>query len=130
MITLLVTNSCALFQPQSDDFSDDPVARAALGLRDPYSRAPASLSSSGNDDLDGSMQRERIAPTFNRLTLGMAMPQVIELWGKPSEVQTAGDANDGNQRWYYSEGVAGLYGLGSHRIVYFEQGRVAGWESH
>jgi hypothetical protein len=75
------------------------------------------------------MGNERAAPIFDRLTLGMDMPEVVQLWGKPDHVEAAGDPNEGNQRWSYTEGVAGLYGLADHRVVYFEQGRVAGWKS-
>ncbi len=129
-LTLLSMNGCALFMPTPEDpLANDPVARAALAVRD-EGRSPASVGSESSDSGDSAFIKERSAPMFNRLTLGMEMPQVLELWGKPTDVKAAGEPSDGNQRWVYSEGVAGLYGLGTQRVVYFEQGRVAGWESH
>lgn len=131
ILTASALNGCALLLPKHEEV--DPVAQAALGLRPVAAgRAPASEGTDSPEGPEGtaSLQRERPAPSFNRLTLGMTMPRVLELWGKPTDVKAAGDSNDGNERWVYSEGVAGLYGLGSNRVVYFEQGRVAGWESH
>ncbi len=129
-LTLLGINGCALFMPTPEDpLANDPVARAALAVRD-EGRSPANFGSESGGSGDSGFIKERSAPMFNRLTLGMEMPQVLELWGKPTDVKAAGEPSDGNQRWVYSEGVAGLYGLGTNRVIYFEQGRVAGWESH
>ena len=57
----------------------------------------------------------------------MAMNDVTSIWGEPSNVDTAGDPRDGNQRWTYYSGLSSRYGLGSKRVVFFENGRVAGW---
>lgn len=63
------------------------------------------------------------------LVLGMDMNDVRSVWGAPREVQTAGDPRHGNQRWIYPNGLYSAAGVGSARVVYFEAGRVAGWET-
>jgi hypothetical protein len=65
------------------------------------------------------------------LVVGMNSRQVVAAWGEPWEVLYAGRREDGNQKWLYprqnSNGRTGprLSGL---RAVYFEEGRVVGWD--
>jgi hypothetical protein len=101
-------------------YADDPVAQAALALRP--DRAPAgeisSLTAQGQE------------PISSQLTLGMSTSRVRDLWGQPQEVENAGDATSGNQRWTYLTGLKRGWGTSDYRVVYFERNRVVGWENH
>lgn len=54
------------------------------------------------------------------LYLGMGKPQVVQVWGKPSRVEIAGNPKNQNERWSFVED-------GSVRQIYFENGKVQGW---
>jgi hypothetical protein len=54
------------------------------------------------------------------LYLGMAKPQVIQVWGKPSRIEVAGNPKNQNERWSFVED-------GSVKQIYFESGKVQGW---
>lgn len=54
------------------------------------------------------------------LFLGMEKSEVVEMWGKPSRVEIAGNPANQNERWSFRED-------GSVRQVYFESGKVQGW---
>lgn len=69
---------------------------------------------------------ERRYSPSDEIYVGMPMSEVLSAWGDPSNVQNAGAATQGNQRWTYSPSVNGLT---ANRILYFEEGRVAGWET-
>jgi len=71
--------------------------------------------------------RERITEAINYqdLILGMNMDEVRAAWGEPREVEMAGDPRQGNHRWLYFNGLSLL----GRKIVYFENGRVAGWDT-
>lgn len=73
--------------------------------------------------------RIRSAIETRDVTLGMKPNQVRSAWGTPMDVQVAGHPDSGNQRWIYSEGLSLRYGTQPIRIVYFEDGKVAGWET-
>jgi hypothetical protein len=99
---------------------DDPIAAAAARFRSPASSAA----------LDSGASRERrYAVTRENVTFGMGMGEVAAIWGDPSDVQSAGDPREGNQKWTYFSGLSSRYGMGSRRVVYFENGRVAGWKN-
>ena len=108
---------------QDSQYEDDPVAAAAMRLRRPASSASAADAS---DDRGWS---RRYAAPAETISYGMAMEEVQAVWGEPSAVDSAGDSRDGNQRWTYYSGLSSRYGLGSKRIVYFENGHVAGWKN-
>lgn len=55
------------------------------------------------------------------------MSEVAKTWGEPARVQSAGQPELGNQRWVYPESSA--YIKPKARVIYFERGRVAGWET-
>ena len=66
---------------------------------------------------------------INDITLGMTKQAVRDSWGEPELVEVAGNPVYGNERWAYSEQVPSNEGyLTEHRLVYFESGRVVGWE--
>jgi len=65
------------------------------------------------------------------ISVGMSQKAVSESWGDPDLVEVAGDPVYGNERWRYSRYVSGNEGYNKQiRIVYFEAGRVVGWETH
>jgi hypothetical protein len=63
------------------------------------------------------------------IVLGMSMEEVREAWGTPTRVETAGEDDASNQRWTYRNGLSQPWDLGGARIVVFESGRVAGWQT-
>lgn len=63
------------------------------------------------------------------VTLGMSSQQVYSVWGEPADIETAGDPRYGNQRWIYYLGLSSPWSMRQARVVYFEQGRVVGWET-
>jgi hypothetical protein len=74
---------------------------------------------------------DEVAKTIenNDIALGMSQRGVTESWGDPDVVETAGNALYGFERWKYNRYVSGDEGYKKElRIVYFEAGRVVGWE--
>lgn len=64
------------------------------------------------------------------IAVGMSQKAVMESWGDPDIVEVAGNPVYGNERWKYSHYVSGNEGYQKEmRMVYFEAGRVVGWES-
>ncbi len=82
-----------------------------------------------NDSPDP-MDHENMPPQASTppLSLGMNMSDVKGLWGAPFDVENAGDGSQANQRWAYTDALLNRYGMGATRYVYFERGRVVGWE--
>lgn len=72
---------------------------------------------------------ERIAKasSMGQIVTGMRSVDVQRVWGEPTEVEIAGEAHAGNERWVYRDGVSSYWGLKPTRHVYFEAGRVVGW---
>lgn len=65
----------------------------------------------------------------NDIALGMTQKGVLESWGDPDAIETAGNPLYGFERWKYNRYVSGNEGYQKEmRIVYFEGGRVVGWE--
>ena len=65
---------------------------------------------------------------YSDVMLGMNMGEVIQAWGEPLEVHTAGERVRKNQKWVYPEGAAGTLSGGMARVLYFENGQLVGWE--
>ena len=66
---------------------------------------------------------------INDITVGMTKQAVRESWGEPELVEVAGNPLYGNERWGYSEQLPSSDGFQTEkRVVYFEGGRVSGWE--
>ena len=66
---------------------------------------------------------------INDITLGMTKQAVKDSWGEPELVEVAGNPIYGNERWHYKEQLPSTEGYQTEsRMVYFEGGRVAGWE--
>jgi hypothetical protein len=67
---------------------------------------------------------------INDITLGMTKQAVRDSWGEPELVEVAGNPMYGNERWHYTEQTSSTEGYHTqHRMVYFDAGRVSGWES-
>jgi len=65
----------------------------------------------------------------NDIALGMSQKAVMESWGDPDAVETAGNELFGYERWRYNRYVSGNDGYQKEiRVVYFEGGQVVGWE--
>lgn len=63
------------------------------------------------------------------IALGMPLDLVRKSWGAPDYVEVAGNAMYGNQRWRYKRYTPSSDGYHlQSRIIYFESGKVAGWE--
>tara|TARA_B100000683_G_C12413230_1_gene524687 strand:- start:56 stop:700 length:645 start_codon:yes stop_codon:yes gene_type:complete len=66
----------------------------------------------------------------NDLALGMSESAVRESWGDPDVIEVAGNTVYGYERWRYKRIVSGNDGYQQElRSVYFEGGRVVGWET-
>ncbi len=66
----------------------------------------------------------------NDIALGMSHRAVQESWGDPDLIEVSGNPTYGNQRWKYTRYVSGTDGYNKQlRFIYFEAGRVVGWET-
>lgn len=64
------------------------------------------------------------------ISVGMPMDFVRKSWGEPQTVQVSGNPIYRNERWVYSRQVSSPEGYREEkRAVYFEGGRVVGWET-
>jgi hypothetical protein len=67
----------------------------------------------------------------NDIAVGMTKQAVRDSWGEPDLVEVSGNPIYGNERWHFSEQSPSTDGYQTKkRVVYFESGRVVGWESH
>jgi hypothetical protein len=63
------------------------------------------------------------------VSLGMTQNQVIQSWGDPELVEIAGNSLYKNERWQYTKFVPSYEGYKKQlRLLYFESGRLIGWE--
>lgn len=73
--------------------------------------------------------QEKQAIDTNDIILGMSKKAVEESWGEPQSIEIAGSPLFGNERWYYSDYISSPDGyLLEKKLIYFEGGRVVGWE--
>lgn len=64
------------------------------------------------------------------ITVGMAMDHVRKAWGDPLNVEVSGNPLYQNQRWAYQKFVSSPEGYRHEkRFIYFEGGKVVGWET-
>lgn len=80
--------------------------------------------------------REKTNPEFMTLTetqditLGMSQDLVRKSWGEPQQVEHSGNPIYKNERWKYLREIPTVSGYKrQRRYVYFEAGRVVGWET-
>jgi hypothetical protein len=63
------------------------------------------------------------------IALGMPENLVKKSWGEPQNVEVSGNPSFRNQRWRYSKYVSTTDGYKTEqKTVYFEGGKVVGWE--
>ena len=74
-------------------------------------------------------ERLDLAIETRDIIMGMEPGQVVQAWGQPRDVEYAGSPGTGNERWFYYSGLSQRYQLDRIRVVYFESGKVAGWET-
>ncbi len=123
LIIPLFIPACAIAPTDPvEAYLDDPIAHVAIQQR----RRPASAELATPTYNEVEVQRGLQA---GELTLGMGIDDVMTVWGQPIEVQTAGDPEAGNQKWVYHNGLSDQWRTSTRRVVYFEAGRVAGWET-
>lgn len=64
------------------------------------------------------------------LTLGMTQDLVRKSWGEPESVEYSGNPIYKNEKWRYLREIPSPHGYKrERRFVYFEGGRVVGWET-
>lgn len=64
------------------------------------------------------------------IAVGMPMEYVRRAWGDPLAVEVSGNPIYKNERWKYVRSVPGSDGFHQQkRFVYFEGGRVVGWDT-
>lgn len=108
-----------------DDTWESP-GRPWTRLENPSSeRAPAPRIS--ESESQNPFQNEGEPDDRPGIELGMNRSEVRRLWGTPAEVEFAGHPSEGNFRWIYP--LSTHRDLADSRIVTFESGRVAGWET-
>jgi len=80
--------------------------------------------------------RDKTNPDFLTLTetqditLGMSQELVRKSWGEPQQVEHSGNPIYKNERWKYTRELPTVNGYKrERRYVYFEGGRVVGWET-
>lgn len=62
--------------------------------------------------------------------LGMPMDYVKQAWGEPQAIEVSGNPAFRNERWRYVRQISTSDGFRQEkRFVYFENGRVAGWDT-
>lgn len=64
------------------------------------------------------------------ISLGMVQEHVRKAWGEPQQVEVSGNPIYKNERWRYMKHISTPDGYRQEsRTVYFEGGRVVGWET-
>lgn len=64
------------------------------------------------------------------IAIGMPADYVKKSWGEPTSIETSGNPIYKNERWQYLKQVSTPQGYKQEtRLVYFEGGRVVGWET-
>lgn len=64
------------------------------------------------------------------IAIGMPNELVKKSWGDPVQVETSGNPLYRNEKWKYIRNVSSSEGFKQERrVVYFENGKVVGWET-
>jgi hypothetical protein len=76
-----------------------------------------------NDEMRNLMQNQDIA-------IGMPMDFVLKAWGDPAAREVSGNHLFKNEKWKYVRSISTSEGFKQEkRTVYFEGGKVVGWET-
>lgn len=76
--------------------------------------------------------QEQLQPLVETQDIAIGMPQVLvkKSWGEPENVEVSGNPQFRNEKWRYTKYVSTPYGYKLERkLVYFEAGKVVGWET-
>ncbi len=71
--------------------------------------------------------QQRYAPPA--IEPGMDRYEVKSIYGEPTRIDYAGDPSYGNERWFYASPYSLSLSKSGSKLVYFEMGRVVGWEN-
>ncbi len=77
------------------------------------------------------LTQENMQELIDAQDIAVGMPQTLvkKAWGDPEHIEVSGNPQFRNERWRYSKYVSTPEGYKLERkSVYFEGGRVAGWE--
>ena len=108
---------------------DDRERLAVLQLPDVNARSKYARARHLNADDDRRSDEVAAAIEAKDIALGMSQKAVGESWGDPDLVENSGNPDYGIERWRYTRYVSGGEGYRKEmRTVYFESGRVTGWE--
>src|SRR4051812_38521062 len=100
VILLTLSVSCASILHELDPQSEDPIARVALAQTEEASKEKEILARKQSpQNKDGILW----ATEWGELLVGMETQDVLSAWGRPTEIETAGDSRSGNQRWIYTQ---------------------------
>ncbi len=109
---------------QSDDERIQFLALPGFEARQKWLREQnfSSRSGSAQNDMKELVEAQDIA-------IGMAQSLVKKSWGEPESVDVSGNPQFKNERWHYSKFVSTPDGYKPEKkIVFFEAGKVVGWE--
>ena len=118
-----------LYYKLRSNLRTDAEREYVLGL--PTAAARSRYVTEHGLDVIDEAQAEELAAVIEAkdIAIGMTQKAVGESWGDPDQVETAGDGVYGIERWRYNRYVSGGDGYRKEiRLVYFEGGRVTGWE--
>ena len=92
-------------------------------LRIPHHERRDYLESRGMIDKNSGYTSNETALAIKKsdILLGMSKDDVVTSWGEPNRVEVAGNPSYQNERWVYNYNGASKY-------IYFESGKVEGWE--
>jgi len=119
----LSDNSLSLYEKHKFKFKSD--SERIFFLRLPPNERAQYLQSKGisegvEEKFLTPLERMRVIHQ-SEITLGMTKRDVEVSWGRPIRVEVAGNPSYENERWIYSYN-------GATKYVYFESGKVDGWE--
>ena len=122
--SLSVLPGCAgMFQRMSgDDWDSTEMSQSAPDSQAGHDYVDINSDEYRRTHVTRAIQNQDIVP-------GMSQQDVVSAWGHPRDIEVAGDGTHGNERWVYYSGNSNHYGVSKTRVIYFENGRVAGWES-
>jgi hypothetical protein len=132
----LLLQGCAMLHLDGASFDDingpnsgNPYATDGAKENDRASRNYPNHNDEQQNEENDRQSRLLSAIAHQDIALGMDQSQVMDAWGSPRDVETAGSNSSGAERWLYYSGNSLNYGMDRPRIVYFENGQVVGWES-